>query len=481
VVDFLNNQYMDWRAFVGPLAAFHERNPDEPPERLLQAVWWHQRLQRDRLRTTEGRRLRLLHPGFWNREPGPDFRGAILQFDDDPPISGDVEIDLHDRCWRDHRHHLNPAFRSVVLHVVWKYFGSDAMTPPSLPTVALAEVLDAPLEELALWLTSEMALEFPAGYRGQCCAPLRDLAPGQLERLLRQAATVRFRAKASHLQARARQAGWEQALWEGLFRALGYKHNVWPMQRLAELRPLLAHDPPAGAFDWQARLFGAAGLLPNQLPRGATAGAAYVRRLWDVWWRHRSTLAEWTLPRALWRFSGLRPANRPERRLALAAHWLAAGTLPAALERWCAETVRERHLVSSLARATATEPDGFWSWHWTLRTSRLPRPSPLLGHARLTDLAVNVVLPWLWTRAQEGKATALQAEIEKRYFAWPAAGDNAVLRLARRRLMGTESRRLLHGAALQQGLLQIVRDYCQQSDALCGECRFPELVRGWDG
>jgi hypothetical protein len=28
-------------------------------------------------------------------------------------------------------------------------------------------------------------------------------------------------------------------------------------------------------------------------------------------------------------------------------------------------------------------------------------------------------------------------------------------------------------------LLQIVRDFCEHSNALCESCRFPELVRSW--
>jgi hypothetical protein len=30
---------------------------------------------------------------------------------------------------------------------------------------------------------------------------------------------------------------------------------------------------------------------------------------------------------------------------------------------------------------------------------------------------------------------------------------------------------------MQQGVLQIVRDFCEHSDAVCANCRFPELVR----
>jgi len=73
---------------------------------------------------------------------------------------------------------------------------------------------------------------------GRCAGALRALSTADLDELLRQAALARLERKAGDLEARARQAGWEQALWEGLLRALGYKHNVWPMLRLGELRLL---------------------------------------------------------------------------------------------------------------------------------------------------------------------------------------------------------------------------------------------------
>ncbi len=474
MVEFRSNEYLGWRALGGALAAFHE-NVDQPPERLLQAIWWHQRVRRDDLRLTDGRALRVLHPGFWNRESGPDFRGAVLQFGDEPPVSGDVEVDLQSRGWRGHRHDVNPAYRQVLLHVVWTT--SSGTEPSGIPVLELGPVLDEPWRELAVWLGSEVAGEFGEVHLGRCCAPLRELSHDRVCGLLRQAAAVRFRSKANLLHARARQAGWEQALWEGLFRGLGYKQNVWPMQRLAELRLRLAADAPDGPREWQARLYGVGGLLPDRLTRRAGGVPAYLRHLWDIWWRLRQAMADCTLPQSLWRFSGLRPGNRPERRLALASHWLATGTLPAALEQWCTASWPDRELGRSLTSVMQVVGDPFWSWHWTWRTSRLRRAQPLLGVARLTDLAVNTVLPWLWVRAEEGNSPGLRDEIERRYFVWPAAEDNAILRLARRRLLGSESHALFRTAASQQGLMQIVRDFCDESNALCTGCRFPELIR----
>jgi hypothetical protein len=315
----------------------------------------------------------------------------------------------------------------------------------------------------------------PAEFRGKCCAPLGDLTAEQFAKLVREAADVRLHSKASQFQARARHVGWEQALWEGLFRALGYKHNVWPMQRLGELRSRWINGHTDSSA-YEARLLGISGLLPPELTRAHAPADSYLRKIWDHWWRDRDEFADCLLPRSLWRLHGLRPANHPHRRIALASRWVTAGDLPRRLERWCNVEVKNSALPESLLAALQVEPDDFWSWHWTFRSQRLARAQPLVGGTRITDLAINVVLPWLWARALEGKSTAVQSAMHKRYHAWPPAEDNSLLRQARERLLGGAPRKVLATAAAQQGLIQIVRDFCEQSNSLCDHCRLPELV-----
>ncbi len=320
----------------------------------------------------------------------------------------------------------------------------------------------------------------PAVVAGQCRAPLRDLDDEARAGLLHQAAQVRLQSKAGAFHARARQCGWENALWEGLFAGLGYKHNVWPMRHIAALAPRLrarVGSRKPSALEMQARAFGVAGFLPDELPRRHAATDSYVRALWDVWWRERDSFHDVQHPRAAWRFAGLRPANHPQRRLALATRWLADEGMVARVEKWFVSPQPDSALVASLLTAFDTGHDEFWSSHWTFRSARMTQPQPLLGPTRVTDLAVNVVLPWFWARAAAGRKSAVCAEAERRYRAWPAAEDNALLKLARQRLLGGASARTFPTAAAQQGLLQIVRDFCDQSDALCTRCRFPELVR----
>ncbi len=472
----LINDYAAWRVKTGLVPVLHEK-PPVPPERLLQVIWYHQRLRRHELRTLDGRSLQVLHPGFWNGGAGPDFRRSVVQFEGEDPRQGDVEVDVHPSGWQSHRHAGNPSFDSVILHVVWK--AADAA---GIPTLALDGKLDAPLEELAAWLNTEPAQSLPDAILGRCVSPLKRLGASRVTRLLQQAALVRLQAKASRLQARARQAGWEQALWEGLFRALGYQHNAWPMQRLAELRPALKPSPPCDALlQWQARLFGVSGLLPRDLGRRRAGGGRYLRRLWDVWWRERDQFDDSLLPAGLWRLHGLRPANHPQRRLALAARWLATEALLQRLEKWFTAITDHSPLVSSLQAVLNPDRDEFWSWHWTFTSPPLATPQALLGGSRVTELAMNVVLPWFWIRARDGKNDVLRQRVERVYYRWPAGEDNTLLRLGRYRLFGEKKTALLCSAAVQQGLLQVVQDFCDRSNALCAGCPFPGLVQEQSG
>jgi hypothetical protein len=464
--------YAQWRTRLLQTVALHETTDGLPSERFLQTLWQHQRLQRHSLTTRDGRSIVILHPGFWNREAGPDFQNALIQFDQDFPASGDVEIDRLPSGWHSHGHDRNSAFSHVILHVVWD---ASRPAPSTPPTLELKSSLDSPLDELRHWLGIDNPL--PEQLAGRCLAPLRTLSEAQVAELLQQAAETRLHRKAQELAARAREAGWDQALLEGLFGGLGYKNNVWPMRYLAERLPCLL-DPGTTLepFELQARLLGVGGLLPHDMTGARPVADQYLRRAWDLWWRDKGNFDSIALPRQIWRLHGCRPANHPQRRLALATQWLAHSDLTRNLETWLTRDLPDNQLQSSLSEILQGRPDPFWSWHWNLCASRLAKPQPLLGPQRVTDLAINAVLPWLWMRAILGKNQHLCHVATHRYFAWPAGEDNAMLRLARQRMLGDSCRRLFRRAAPQQGLLQIERDFCEQSNALCQHCPLPDWI-----
>src|SRR5690349_12038526 len=110
------NFYHDWHSRRFAQSQLEDSiAQSSPPERLLQQIWQHQRIVRDQLRTADGRQMKVLHPGFWNHEAGPDFKSAIIQFDYCPPSEGDIEIDVSAQFWRGHGHEGNPAYDKVIL------------------------------------------------------------------------------------------------------------------------------------------------------------------------------------------------------------------------------------------------------------------------------------------------------------------------------------------------------------------------------
>jgi hypothetical protein len=307
------------------------------------------------------------------------------------------------------------------------------------------------------------------------------LDASQRHHLLGEAGRVRLRNKSEEVTRRAGSSRWREALFLGLFTALGYKQNVWPMRRIAEamLRlELREKESQAREELLTAMMLGLGGLIPDGWPDEDPERSEYLKRLWSLWWRLREGVSEHRLPPAIWRMDGVRPVNRPERRLALAACWLSREDLEERLEAWARADLKPAAALTELWGILATDGNRFWETRCTFTSRPMARAAPLLGRSRLTELAMNAVLPWSHARARACGDEVQIRRVEQRYLAWPKAEDNAVLRLARQRLLGMRSAGCLRGAGQQQGLLQIVRDFCARGDALCSGCRFPAYVEG---
>ena len=85
-------------------------------ERLYQYLWKHSMLGK-RLVLNDGREVKVLHPGVWNENAGPDFSASRIKIDDTVWV-GNVEIHVKASDWYRHKHDADPAYDGVVLHVV---------------------------------------------------------------------------------------------------------------------------------------------------------------------------------------------------------------------------------------------------------------------------------------------------------------------------------------------------------------------------
>ncbi len=457
-----------------PPISLREEPVGTPGELEVQALWFEQ-LHQPALSTDDGRTVEIVQPGFWNHAGGPDFTRAVVRFfsegkPDEEVTVGNVEVHLRPTDWNAHGHHADPAYDETVLHVVWQGMGAKAFFPATasfrrVPQVVLGTQLVAPWPELQPLCAALLHRPMPQATPGRCSPVLADLPDGKAVEILRAAGLFRLRQKAQRWHWRQRLTSPEQALHEALAEALGFHANQIPMRLVAQRLPW----KKLRGLDHEARLahlFGLSGFLPNEsVARLHAEPRAWLRKLWEIWWKARGPLAYALLPKTQWRLAGLRPLNRPERRLAALAQIVTRlPELRAALQS--REAGRFGHILLGIR-------DPFWEKHATLTGAALRSPCRLIGEERVQDILINVFWPMVLPEDPEAARLGLEA--------MSVAGNSAARVATQRMLTSTLTAKQQREALVQQGLLQIFRDYCQTDCSQCRDCTFPEMVRKWKG
>jgi hypothetical protein len=312
-------------------------------------------------------------------------------------------------------------------------------------------------------LPDSFSANVPLARPGRCQAPLKDLPEEQLCRILAAASQFRLQRKAVRIKTIVENHGRDEALFQEIAAALGYKENKLAFTLLAQRLPLGFLRKQSD--DAEATLFGVAGFLEApDLGIYPEETRGYVRNLWDRWWPHRDGMQRLVLPAKLWRLSGTRPLNHPQRRL---------GALATLINAWSLLT---RSLATKDARAAEAFFAGlrhpFWNRHYTLASHSAAREMALVGQSRIAEILANVLLPFFLA---EG------ADIWAVYEKLPARLSNRRLETGATRLFGSDPRRphFTKTIAHQQGLLQIYEDFCLQDNSDCAQCPFPEQMRKW--
>jgi len=452
----LAHRYAELRASarVHERALFPARRA--PGELELQARWFAGDFGRN-FRTVSGDDVEIVQFGTWNREAGPDFSDAVIRLNAGDPIRGTIEFDLADRSWETHGHATNPAFDDAVLHVFVQQseraFFTRTQSNRNVPQMRVDPDT----------LADSFSANVPLARPGRCQAPLKDLAEDRLTHILTAASQFRLQRKAARIKTIVESHGRDQTLFQEIAAALGYKQNKLAFTLLAQRLPLAFLRKQSD--DTEAILFGAAGFLEApDLAVYAPGTRDYLRKLWDRWWPHRDEMQRLVLPPNLWRLSGSRPLNHPQRRLAALATLVRAWpSLIRSLTTRKPEPIREFFL--GLAHP-------FWNVHYTLTADATATAMALIGESRITEILANVLLPMFLA---EG------SDIWNAYERLPARLSNRRLETGATRLFGADPRRprFTKTVAYQQGLLQIYEDFCLQDNSDCAQCPFPEQMMKW--
>ena len=384
------------------------------------------RARNRKLRTLAGMPVEVIHTGARNSGDGPDFLDAVIAIASpgQPPriVSGDVEMHLRAPDWYAHGHDGNPAFASVILHVV-----EDAC--------GLTEIAGAPVVEFLPPAHRRGERKSAGAQRGRGIRGGRDLAA-----LLDSMGDARLEERAAAIEGDIAVVGSEQTLYEALFRGLGYTRNMTAFQEVARLLPIeTLRGLTQGAPNEESRiarltglLFGAAGLLPSQRGGEAHFVDSYTSAAEAEWARHPGLES---LPRGSWQTFRVRPDNHPVRRMGVAVEmmrtWLMGPELPETLRRIAIEGVTPRETATRLIEALIVPPTGYWASHRDFGLARRGEPSALLGRGRALDMLATAVLPFLLAVADLESDIELERRTRDVYTVLPNPGESDAARRAR--------------------------------------------------
>ncbi|AKJ65085.1 DUF2851 family protein [Kiritimatiella glycovorans] len=457
--------------------ALHPDDAWPVTERHLQAIWYDRALRPDRLTTTAGVPVRVVHPGRWNLEAGPDFMDARVLIGDPPrPVAGDVEVHLRAADWARHGHDADPRYSKVRVHVTLHAGSAPRLPlPPGCEEIALASFLEEDLERICerIDVHSYPYLKLPSPTR--CGELLSGRPPEFKSALLEAAGRQRMRRRIDRFTALRERHGAAETLYRELMAGLGYRVNKSAFRRVAEAVSLERLRAAGGPLAATAVLTGAAGLLPDPAdPRLTEESRRRARILWDLWFVRKPV---WTPPlpgRDDWCAASRRPANEPARRLAAAALWF--GPSPGLEERLAAAPAADAGGFIRRAMEELTAPrDPFWERHWTWTSASRQAPTALIGPGRARTLLINSVIPWRLAGPEP------RSECETCFRTMPAEPWNSTLRRAARLVLGPDHPSTLCASALaRQGLIELHDRYCLPARGVCDQCRLPKAICEWE-
>ena len=414
-------------------------------ESFLQYLWQH-RLLEGSFFTTDGQPVSIDHPGFLNRDAGPDFSQARIRIGQTIWV-GNVEIHIRASDWNRHCHSLNRAFDNVVLHVV--YENDSPVTLQNghpLPTLQIKNHIPQPV-----WDNYTALINPPAPSPVPCADKLPSLSPHYIHTALERLLLERIEQKCDNVRRllAASHGDWEQCAYILLAHYFGGKVNAFPFELLAQSTPqtLLARwsDRPVRI---EALLMGQAGFLSGYFEDD------FPRQLQSDYEALRQGAGLNPLSAHMWRFFRLRPYGFPTIRISQFAQVIC----------------RSHNLFSHLLESTSplqlrqlfdVAASPYWDNHY-----RFDVPSPgspkRLGSSFIDRLIINAWAPLLY---EYGNAHSLQHYKDRAVdvlMQLPPEQNNV---LSKWKKAGIDAR----SAAESQALLQLHQNYCSQH--LCLNCQ----------
>ncbi len=390
------------------------------PEILLHYIWEHCLWAGFPQQTTDGRPVEILSVGEHNLNSGADYSHARIRIGGTEWV-GNIEIHVHSSDWYHHKHHQDPAYNSVILHVVRdadkQVFNSkgEAVTQCVLKypddrdylsgLLADACKMDSPEERIGC---AQQLLEDPLllteGWRKLLLRKRLDCKRASIERLL----TIT-------------NGSWEHAFYISLARNFGFHTNSVPFEELAIATPLSClRKHRDSLFQLTAILIGQSGLpIPDES----------MKREY-LFLQHKFGLTP--IDGSLWKKGRIRPQNSPERRIRQFAYLLHRS-------EFLFSKVIELQDLDALVELFSQ--DSF-------------------SRSSIDILLINTVIPYKYAYASMVGGGGTSHNSPMQMMEQIAAEDNTITR--QWKMLG----QTIRNAADSQALLHLYQNYCQHHECI---------------
>lgn len=395
-------------------------------------VWSTRLFPQGNLTTVDGRPLQIINPGVVNNGAGPDFFNATVIIDGQTWV-GNVEIHVRASDWHRHKHTDDPAYQTVILHVV--------------------EIDDMPIYRK----NGEVIPQFAMKCRADLSATfhsLADLSPDTLPcvEAIRQIPQIfmtdwitalgyeRLHEKVERINRLVEDnAGdWNEAGYITIARALGFGTNSEPFERLARSTPLrILRRHADDLLVVESILLGQAGLLPKPERENT-----YAERL-TTEYTFFATKFGIKAPEGLgWKFSRLRPQNSPIRRISYLAGLISS----------------HRDFITRLMSIERLS-DAYELLGARMQSDSSTATTTTLSRASIDILIINAVIPLAYAYATYTGNYNRAREIAEMLHEMKAESNRITAMFAS---AGIDVR----SAFVSQAMVQLRREYCEKRKCL---------------
>lgn len=347
-------------------------------EVLLHHIWQFQVFNTKTLFTEQGELLRVMHPGHYLKQTGPDFFLAKL-FIGEQEWAGNVEIHIKASDWYAHGHENDRNYDNVVLHVVWE---SDIPVLRKDGSLMAVLVLKDYVDESLLDRYNQLFEKRKWIY---CEDQIPEIPPLKILNWKERLYVERLETKSEGILALLSQCSndWRQLFFICLARGFGLNVNGEAFEKMAKQLSVKVLEKQADNLKaLEAILLGSAGLLQREVED------VYGISLQKEWGYFKALYDLEELETSYVQFYKLRPDNFPTIRLSqLAALYHQ--------QKDILKDVLEAKNLDDFYELFTVVASSFWDTHYVFdkENSRVKKKTS----KRFIDLLLlNVVVPFLY-------------------------------------------------------------------------------------